>query len=60
MYDAWFLSLARLCTTMHGVLCGGQVMALSEELEAMQTAWADRDARQRKQDEEMKDMAFQV
>ncbi len=35
-------------------------MALSEELEAMQTAWADRDARQRKQDEEMKDMAFQV
>ncbi|GIL83371.1 hypothetical protein Vretifemale_12202, partial [Volvox reticuliferus] len=36
-----------------------QVMALSEELEAMQNAWADRDARQRHQDAEMKDLAFQ-
>ncbi|KAG2490754.1 hypothetical protein HYH03_010908 [Edaphochlamys debaryana] len=37
-----------------------QVMALTEELEAMQAAWADRDARQRQQDAEMKDMAFQM
>ncbi|EFJ44044.1 hypothetical protein VOLCADRAFT_118871 [Volvox carteri f. nagariensis] len=36
-----------------------QVMALTEELEAMQNAWADRDARQRHQDAEMKDLAFQ-
>ena len=35
-------------------------MALTEELEAMQAAWADRDARQRQQDAEMKDMAFQM